>query len=132
MSQDSKVGQWNLTHEMTFPSNNVAEVKRVSLMDLIVNGGIPSQLSTLATELATAENMKLTSEQLKEYEEVVNLVTKAAFVKPAVTDTGGGDSVAVRDIEWVDRVQLFNWGNGVTTLLRPFRPEGKKKRFTAS
>ena len=76
--------------------------------------------------------MRLSREQLTQYEGVVNLVVKAAAVEPRVDDQAGPECLAVREIDWIDRVQIFNWANGVTTTLRPFRGNGQTRAFDAS
>jgi len=124
--------EWKRTEEMTLPSGNVVRVKRVSLMDLIVQGGIPDTLSPLATEVATKTQMKLEPGDLQQYEAVVNLVVKAAVVEPQVADQAGPETLGVREIDWLDRLEIFKWANGVATTLRPFRGERPPRPFPAS
>ncbi|MCG3208625.1 MAG: hypothetical protein FOGNACKC_02236 [Anaerolineae bacterium] len=130
----TSVSDWQKTTEMTLPSGNVINLRRVALLDLIAQGGVPDTLSGLAVELVAKSQVKLDAGQLRQYEQIVNLVVRAAAVSPPVTDQGGPDSLAVRDIDWVDRVQIFNWTNGAATALRPFRGDarGPAKPFNAS
>jgi hypothetical protein len=131
----TNVKEWKKTEEMILPSGNVVELRRVSLMDLIAQSSIPDTLSALAVEVTTAKaGPKLDANQLRQYEQVVNAVVKAAVVSPAITEQGGADSLAVREVDWVDRIQIFQWANGAATALRPFRgqPGGTQKPFNAS
>ncbi len=119
--------------EMTLPSGNVMKLKRVGLMDLIEQGGLPDTLSAMASELASKQQVRVLSvAELKQYADVVNLVVKAAAVEPKVADAPSAETLDVHEIDWVDRVQVYNWANGGTTLLRPFRPEAQKRSFPAS
>ena len=125
--------EWKRTHEMTLPSGNTGEFKRVALMDLIAQGGIPDTLSGLAAEISNKDKIAaLTVEDLKKYVGVVNIVVKAAFVTPKVADVVGPDTLAVSEVDYVDRLEIFKWANGAATTLRPFRPESQKRAFDAS
>jgi hypothetical protein len=116
------LSEWKHTHEMTLPSGNVVELKRVALMELIAQGGIPDTLSGLAAEVSTKERVQgLSFDDLKHYVGVINLVVKAAMVKPKAADYAGPDTLVVSDIDYVDRVEIFKWVNGAATTLRPFR-----------
>lgn len=130
----TSAANWKRDFEMTLPSGNVIRLKRVSLVDLLVQGAIPDTLSARAVEMAHAQPRKLTTEELSEYEGVVNLVVKAAAVEPRVADRAGDDTLALADLDFVDRVQIFNWANGGVHNLRPFRGDtgGPPQSFNAS
>ena len=50
---------------------------------------------------------------------------------PALADPRVSRGLAVGDLDFVDRVQIFNWANGGVHSLRPFRdPAPGKTRFT--
>lgn len=126
---------WKHNFELVLPSGNVIRLKRVSLVDLIVQGAIPDTLSARAVEMASQTQQKrLSADELRSYEGVVNLVVKAAAVEPRVSDRPGEDTIAVTDLDFVDRVQIFNWANGALNSLRPFRDDtaGAQKSFDAS
>jgi len=127
----TSAGEWKHSHEMKLPSGNVIILKRIALIDLIAQGRIPDNLSALAVELSTKDRVVLTGDKLKDYEDAVNVLVKASAVKPQVADIADDDHLAVRSIDWVDRVQIYYWCNGVTTLLRPFRSESERT-FNAS
>lgn len=108
-------------------SENVIKLKRVGLFDLVVQGGIPDTLSGMALEMVNKEKLKsLSAEQLKEYEQVINLVVKAAAVEPKVSEKATDQTLGVREIDWIDRVAIFDWANGAANQLRPFRPEAER------
>ena len=128
----TRAQEWKRTEEMTLPSGNTAVLRRVALIDLMVQGGIPDTLSPLAVEVATKTQMRLEAGDLRQYEAIVNIVVKAAMVEPKAADQGGPDCLAVREIDWLDRLEIFRWANGATTVLRPFRGKGPAKPFNAS
>lgn len=127
--------EWQTSIEMTLPSGNVAKLRRVALIDLIVQGGIPDTLSGRAVEMANqTKQRELDKKELLEYEAIVNLVIKACMVEPKVADRAGDGSLSVSEVDFIDRVQIFNWANGSVSSLRPFRGDatGKARTFNAS
>lgn len=127
-------GDWKRTHIMVLPSGNVMELRRAGLMDLIYQGGIPDTLTPLAVELASSDKITrgFKEEDLKNQLEIVNIVIKAAAVNPKVTDRSSNDSLGMDEVDYLDKVQIFNWANGAATTLRPFRPESQNRTFTSS
>lgn len=121
------------SQEMTLPSGRAVLIKRVSLMDLIEQGGIPDSLSGLVAELANREKTRsLEMEELRRYIDVVNITVKACMVEPEVRDTPGEDHLGVSEIDFVDRTAIYQWANGSAAALRPFRGERKARTFHAS
>lgn len=104
------------------------KLKRVGLVDLIAGGRIPDTLSALAAQVVSKSNLKqLSVDDLKQYAEIVNQVVIASAEEPKVTKAAGGDNtLGIGEIDWVDRVQIFNWANGAANALRPFRPEPER------
>lgn len=102
----------------------VAKLRRVGLMDLLEQGGIPETLSGQAAKIALESSQRQVSAgELKKFIEVVNLVVKAAMVEPKVTDEPTDQSLGVREIPYAVRVKVFNWANSSIGNLRPFRGE---------
>jgi hypothetical protein len=120
----SRVDAWrmNVVGEYELPSGNVAMLKRVSLVDLVEQGGIPQTLTGLVAEVAQKQELRqLSLEELHDFADVVNLVVKACFVDPAVADEPTEDALGVREISFVDRAEVFRWANVAARQLRPFR-----------
>lgn len=119
--------EWKKTHQMTLPSGNVAELKRVALADLVATGGIPDTLAGLATELSTKNQLNgIDVEGLRQYVEVVNQVVVACMVEPRVS-LAGGFGLNITDVDYVDRLQIFRWANGVAHTLQPFLEEAQAR-----
>jgi hypothetical protein len=124
----SRVIAWrsNLVGEYELPSGNVAKLKRVSLVDLVEQGGIPQTLTGLVTEMAQKQQLRqLSLEELHDFADVVNLVVKACFVEPPVSDEPTEESLGVHEISFVDRAEVFRWANEAAQRLRPFRGESE-------
>lgn len=128
----TSVKDWKRTEDIELPSGNVARLKRVGLLDLIGQGGIPDTLSPLVTEVASKKTLQLDFGSLQQYEALVNVVVKAAMVEPQVADEAGPETLAVRDIDWLDRQHIFQWANGAANELKPFRQAGPAKPFNAT
>lgn len=118
----TSIKEWrnNSSKLVTLPSGNVMKLKRVALAELIGLGRIPDTLTGLAVTLIN-KSTTLTAEQLKEYVEIVNIVVMAAADEPKVARTASDNTLGIDEIDWVDRVQIFSWGNGAASSLRPFR-----------
>ncbi len=105
------------------------KLKRVGLMDLIQAGQIPDSLSGAAADIASRSTVrKMTDSELKRYGKLVDAVTEAALVEPAI-----GKDVEVSDIPFAWKVKIFNWANTSPGVLRlsKFRPEQTGAMATA-
>lgn len=123
----------NATKPFTLPGGNVIRLKRVSLIDLIVAGQIPDTLSGLAAEVAVkGAGRAVSAEELKRYGEIVNVVVKAAAVEPRIGDAPGDDCLGLAEVEWVDKVAIFDWANGAASQLKPFRTAAKANAAKAA
>lgn len=125
-SQPTSASQWrkNRDKSMILPSDNVMQLRRVGLMDLIAVGKIPTTLSAMAAQVASKARIgELSTDELKEYANVVNLVTQACAVEPRVGPESSDDTLAFHEVDFVDKTAIFNWANGAANALRPFRRE---------
>jgi hypothetical protein len=130
----SRVATWraNVVGEYELPSGNVAMLKRVSLVDLVEQGGIPQTLTGLVVEMAQKQQLRqLSLEELHDFADVVNLVVKACFIDPVVADEPTEHSLGVREISFVDRAEVFRWANEAAQRLRPFRGKSEGAVHTA-
>jgi hypothetical protein len=118
------VSTWRaaMVQEYELPSGNVARLKRISLVDLVEQGDIPQTLTGLVAEVAQKQELRqLSLEELKDFADVVNLVVKACFVEPPVSDEPTEESLGVHEISFVDRAEVFRWANEPARRLRLFR-----------
>ena len=125
MATDIKAWRETLTQEYTLPSGNVARLRRVGLVDLAEQGGIPDTLSGQVEALLKQQQgvPRLSLADLKQFAGAVNLVVKACFIEPRVADVPGEDCLGVTEIPFVDRAEVFRWANENAVKLAPFRRE---------
>lgn len=97
----------------------VVKLKKVGLMDLIVQGQIPDSLSGMAAEVASRTTQRQMSvDELERYGAVVDAVFTAACVDPKI-----GKDVQAADVPFAWKVKVFNWASNSAGVLRPFRGE---------
>lgn len=101
----------------TLPSGLVVQLRRAQLLDLAVQGRIPSPLASLANKLLAAETMALTVEAFQEYAPVIQMIVRACLTGP--------DGLEVDELPAADLLAIYNWANEVTVMVRPFRPGQK-------
>lgn len=122
----TSIAEWRTNRKQLFdlPSNNRILLKRVGLMDLIAVARIPKTLSAMAAQVASKTRIgELGPDDLRQYAEVVNVVVQACAVEPKVGPEASDDTLALHEIDFVDKVAIFNWANGAANALRPFRPD---------
>lgn len=105
------------------PSGLVVTVKRVSLMDLALQGEIPTPLVAMVNRVMANGLDHVTVENVAEYEEPINLVVKAAITMPTVADTSSETTLGVRELPIIDRLAVFRYCNRYGEPLKPFRRE---------
>ena len=100
-----------------------AVVRRVSVATLAANGQIPQTLQTIAEDFVGAPDKEITLAEFPKYADVVNMIVKAAMVEPRVGDEATDEQLDVREMEFEDRIAVFNFVNAGASALRPFRAE---------
>jgi hypothetical protein len=133
--QVTGIGAWRERNEVgelvTLPSGMVVRRRRVHILDLVGQGGIPAGLAKLASEMVSATRTTLNAGGMKRYIEIVHLVVKASLIEPQVGDEATEEQLAVGELEMLDKLAIFNDGNATTRRLRAFRPEKAKPVGTA-
>lgn len=123
------VREWresNKPEEVELPSGKVALLRRVHIMDLALNGAIPSTLLAEAAQYSQkGEPLAITVRDDKDFQRwlgLINPVVIAAFVEPKVTLKPSEDTLGVEEISGSDRLTVFRWANEGASTLEPFRP----------
>ena len=124
------VAEWrekNRPQDVELPSGNVAKLRKVHLVDLVIQGMIPATLVAEAEALKDADGTALVQdlEKLTGFREMLNAVAKATFVEPPVGDEGTDAQLGVDEVPFDDLVHVFNWCNGRARQIEPFRAEPK-------
>lgn len=103
--------------EAQLPSGLEVRVKRVSLPDLAAQGKIPQTLQPKIDEIVglTKSGQNPSIAQLGEMTAVLDAVCRACIVAPAELD--------VAELDFVDKMAVFDWANEAAVKLKTFRPE---------
>lgn len=108
------------------PSGNVATLRPVALDQLMLSGKIPDLLTPIAAKsLWTETDTGAIADQVetaKGFAELVNLIVPLAMLAPrVVAEPAGDDEIAPDDIEFSDKIAIFQLATGGATVLANFR-----------
>lgn len=124
--------EWRKPREEGFiidlPSGNAAKLRPVALDRLVLAGRIPDLLSPVAAEalwIQTSEaEMKGKGDLLRNYTELVNLIVPLALIEPRISDNPtGDDEISLDDIDFTDKVAIFQVATQPAGVLRRFREQ---------
>ena len=106
-----------LGEEATLPSGLEIRVKRVSLPDLAAQGKIPQTLQPQIDEIVnlTEKGQTPSISQSGEMTVLLDAVCGACIVEPVELD--------VAELDFTDKMAVFEWANEVATGLKTFRGE---------
>lgn len=113
----------------TLPSGLDVKLKRVTLLDLVTQGKIPTTLSAQANEVHTSGKLPLA--RFSEFEPLINIVVAACVVAPTLTLPRDGEAVTgegmpVDELPIDDRLAVFTWAGSEAAPLRKFRGESRE------
>lgn len=112
---------------ITLPASRwVVRMRKVHLLDLVEQGKVPAGLADLVAEMVGATKRTMTENDMKKYAQVVNLVVKTAMMEPRVGNKATEEQLAVGELEMLDRLAIFNYGNVPARKLLKFRPPKEK------
>lgn len=121
MGQNLKEWRSKRVKDETLPSDLAVKLRRVSVLDLLVRGRVPVTLSTLVEKAA---GKKISLSEFNEFAELINLIVDAALVYPPIAKNGAepdDDHLTWDDLDYADRLFIFNWANEEAEQLSPFR-----------
>lgn len=123
--------QWRRLREegasVQLPSGNVAQLRPVSLEELVVSGKIPNPLlarvrSLIGLGLREDENEIDMAERTKEMIDIMKIVCQSAFLNPRIVDDPENDNeISFFDLSAMDRDFVMDWVQGPQRTLEPFR-----------
>ncbi len=114
------------------PSGNIATLRPVALDQLMLSGKIPDLLTPIAakslwTETDTADIADQV-ETAKGFAELVNLVVPAAMLSPRiVAEPAADDEISLADIDFSDKLAIFQLATGGSQVLKSFREQQEKR-----
>lgn len=113
-------------YTVTLLSGNRATLRPVALDVLIASGELPDVLTPIAAQSLwqdrETQDIAEAGDVAKQYADLVNAVVPAAFLYPQVVeDPQGEDEISLDDIDFQDKVQVFNLATAGAMFLRKFR-----------
>lgn len=114
------------------PSGNVATLRPVALDQLMLSGKIPDLLTPIAarslwTETDTA-SIGDQVETAKGFAELVNLIVPAAMIAPRIVEVAEtDDEITLADIDFSDKIAIFQLATGGSQVLKSFRISQEKR-----
>lgn len=134
MTEITKGSAWRATEDVELPSGKVARLQKPDVLALIMSSGeIPDVLSGqllagLQGGAAPKEPAEITADSLSDLLEVVNTVTKAAFVLPRIVDKPADqmdeDEIGIEHVAFNDRVFVLKWAMGDSIAAASRFPDG--------
>lgn len=140
-AKPTSANEWRKPREegyvVTLPSGHAARLRPVALDVLIITGKLPDLLTPLAAKslwLETdSEKIGNEAEQARGYAELVNLIVPAAMLEPRmVTDPQNDDEIGPEDMDFVDKVAVFQLATQPAEVLRRFRDQQARDVATIS
>lgn len=122
--------QWRKAREEGFiiklPSGNTVKIRPVPMDQLLKRGKIPDMLSPLAAKTLWSEiasNEIGESEELSgKYIELMDLIVPIATLEPKIVDNPvEDDEISLDDIDFMDKLAIFNLVIQPSEVLRRFR-----------
>jgi hypothetical protein len=100
----------------------------VAVDALLAAGRIPDLLSGVAAKTLWVETDTATiaeqAETAKNFADLINLIVPLAMLEPQVVDRPEGDNeIALEDIEFADKIAIFQLATGGSTVLKSFREQ---------
>jgi hypothetical protein len=115
------IAEWRASRQITkdLPSGLTTDLRRVSLLDLIGQGKIPNTLFGMISNLDKGE-VEITPELIAEITPMLNVLVKATMVNPPVADASDADHIGLDEMEFVDKLFIFQWANAAIKGVAPF------------
>ncbi len=115
-------------YEITLLSGRTAKLRPVALDVLISSGGLPDVLTPFAAQTLWQERepdeIADAAEMAKSYSELINAIVPAAFLYPKVVENPEeDDEIGLDDIDFADKIQVFNLATAGAMALRKFRDQ---------
>ena len=108
------------TLETVTPSGLAIKMRRVGLLDLLTQGGVPEPLLALLS--SGTDNITVDPEQLPEVMGAFDAMAKACLIEPEIIDGRSRDGkLGLEDLPYEDKEFIFGLANEEAEALEPFR-----------
>jgi hypothetical protein len=101
----------------TLPSGLRVRLRPVKLVDLIMLGEIPQTLDALVKR-ASSEGFGV--QDVQQFTPLINAVVKACVIEPPIADVADETHLALSELDFDDRLNVFLFANGTAEAVRPF------------
>jgi hypothetical protein len=127
-SKRMNLAEWRMSKraELDLPSGLHVQVRKVKLIDLALSGKIPETLTKDMLKLAEGP-VEVEPSELPRLMQVFDAVVRAMLVEPGIVETAAEcdeTHITVDELDYEDKVMMFQWANGGAEALRPFRADG--------
>jgi hypothetical protein len=124
--------QRNAPVEVELPSGPVVLLRKVHIVDLVLNGTVPATLVTEAQQYSRegkldAARLMSDPKEMEKWLGLINPVVMAAFVEPKVGRESSADQLGIEEISGGDKLAVFQWCNEGAAALEPFRAQPDKR-----
>jgi hypothetical protein len=114
--------QQSLFHDHVLPSGLAVTMRKVSLLDLATEGGIPAPLLALIS--GEQKEIEFKGEQMADVLKAFDITAKASLVEPeAIEGRSTETQVGLKDLSFQDKEFIFEKANEDVMKLKPFRGE---------
>lgn len=125
---DLKAWRKQREEQVELPSGLEVRLRRVSLLDLVMGGEIPTPLLGLVDELTGKEGeeqmpMSIDVAEFPKFSGVFNELVLKCVIDPPVKAKAGADALGIDEIPAEDKIFIFQWANQGAAELKPFRGE---------
>lgn len=110
--------------ELDLPSGLTVVVRKANIVDLAISGGIPETLTNDLMALANGP-VEVDAQDLPKLAPIFDAVARACLVEPAIGETADDDHITLEELDFEDKIAIFQWTMEATNALKPFRANGK-------
>jgi hypothetical protein len=127
LDQRKMLAEWRKSqrHEWTLPSGLSVITRDVSIMDLALTGSIPEPLMTAIMNQAEKQGgVDLNVfKAFPEFGRLIDELVKLCMIEPQIAEVADDEHIALLELNFSDRMAIFNWANREVAALEPFRKE---------
>jgi hypothetical protein len=121
------LSEWRAGKFATFqlPSGLVVKLRKPTMTDLLLTGQLPPGIAHLADEASKgggdSVDVAVIMQNAEEMRVMLDVMAKLAIVDPEIADVPDDDHITLSEISGDDKMAIFNFVNGGSQEVRPFR-----------
>ena len=104
------LAEWRMKKrdELDLPSGLRVVVRKASIVDLAISGGIPESLTNDLMALASGP-VEVDAKDLPKLAPIFDSVVRACLVEPAIGETADDDHITLEELDFEDKLVIFQW-----------------------